>query len=317
MILLVSNARDLTTDFIVLEARRRGVSTIRLNTEDIPKGHARLGFEGDSDWSLQFPDWTLEGREVTAAYFRRPAAPEIDPQVCAAEERAYCTVEWAALLKSLYQRIGPRWLSAPAAIAAAEDKPRQLLEAQRAGLAVPDTVITNDVAVFDKFLQGAAAVAKPLRQARLEGETERVMFTTRVEAATARNERAIAAAPMILQREVLKAADIRVTVVGERVFAAEIDSQAFAEAEVDWRAGDTTRLGHAKHDLPVDMEEKCVDLVRALGLGFGAIDLVLDREGCYWFLEVNPNGQWAWIETRTGHPIAAAIVDHLVARSAV
>ena len=46
-------------------------------------------------------------------------------------------------------------------------------------------------------------------------------------------------------------------------------------------------------------------------LGFGAIDLIQDRDGAHWFLEINPNGQWAWIETRTGQPIATAIVDWL------
>ncbi|HKR89366.1 MAG TPA: hypothetical protein VJS38_14440 [Phenylobacterium sp.] len=170
----------------------------------------------------------MAGADITAAYFRRPGVPELDAAVLASDERAYCAVEWSALLKSLYQRIGRRWLSAPAAIAAAEDKPRQLLEAKRLGFAIADTVVTNDVVVFDAFLEGAGVVAKPLRQARLEGATDRVMFTSRVEAAVARDARAIAAAPMILQREVLKAADIRVTVVGDEVFAAEIDSQALA-----------------------------------------------------------------------------------------
>lgn len=315
MILLVSNARDLTTDFIVLEAQRRGLAFARLNTEDLPKAKVRLGFENDRDWSLQLADRTLAGADITAAYFRRPGVPELDAAVLARDERAYCAIEWSALLKSLYQRIGRRWLSAPAAIAAAEDKPRQLLEAKQLGFAVADTVVTNDVVVFDAFLEGPGVVAKPLRQARLEGATDRVMFTSRVEAAVARDARAIAAAPMILQREVLKAADIRVTVVGDQVFAAEIDSQALAGAEVDWRQGDTTRLHHAKHDLPSEEAARCVALVRALDLGFGAVDFVLDREGHYWFLEINPNGQWAWIETRTGHPIAAAIVDHLIAKA--
>jgi glutathione synthase/RimK-type ligase-like ATP-grasp enzyme len=316
VILLITNARDLTTDFIVLEAQRRGLEFARLNTEDLPRARVRLGFESAADWSLQLPDQTLNGGDFTAAYFRRPGVPELDAAVLAREERAYCALEWSALLKSLYQRIGSRWLSAPAAIAAAEDKPRQLLAAKLLGFAVADTVVTNDIVVFDSFLEGPPAVAKPLRQARLEGATDRVMFTTRVDAAIARDARAIAAAPMILQREVPKAADIRVTIVGDHVFAAEIDSQALDAAEVDWRQADTSRLRHSKHELPSEEAARCVALVKALDLGFGAIDFVLDREGHYWFLEINPNGQWAWIETRTGHRIAAAIVDELISKAA-
>jgi glutathione synthase/RimK-type ligase-like ATP-grasp enzyme len=59
------------------------------------------------------------------------------------------------------------------------------------------------------------------------------------------------------------------------------------------------------------VEEKCILLAARLGLRFAAIDLILDRTGEYWFLEANPNGQWAWIESRTGLAISSAIVDEL------
>lgn len=316
VILIVSNARDLTTDFVVLEAQRRGARYVRLNIEDLPQTRLRLGFERETDWSLQLSDRRLEGDEISAAYFRRPGTPEVDQAVSDPAERAYCGGEWAAVLKSLYHRIGPRWLSAPANIAAAEDKPRQLLAARRLGFSVPDTAVTNDIDVFNAFLSGPASVAKPLRHARLEGATERVIFTRRVDAATARDAHAIAAAPMVLQREVIKRNDVRVTVVGDQVFAVTIDSQVFPETEVDWRRGNTLQLAHTRHTLPAEISAACVSLVRTLDLGFGAIDLVLDRDGRYWFLEINPNGQWAWIESRTGYPIAAAIIEALLAKAA-
>ncbi len=116
---------------------------------------------------------------------------------------------------------------------------------------------------------------------------------------------------MILQREISKASDLRVTVVGDDVFAVSIDSQTQTETEVDWRKGDGLQLGHAITQLPDEIASRCVELVRAMDLRFGAIDLIEDREGRYWFLEINPNGQWAWLETRTGAPIASAIVDEL------
>ncbi|MNZ28723.1 hypothetical protein D3C78_459550 [compost metagenome] len=53
--------------------------------------------------------------------------------------------------------------------------------------------------------------------------------------------------------------------------------------------------------------------MRRLNLRYGAIDFVCDPQGNLWFLEINPNGQWAWIENLTGYPIAEAIVDELEA----
>lgn len=80
---------------------------------------------------------------------------------------------------------------------------------------------------------------------------------------------------------------------------------------MDWRQGSRLDLKHERIELPREIEEKCFALMKCLNLRYGAIDLVCDRKGKLWFLEINPNGQWAWIENLTGYPIAAAIVDEL------
>jgi glutathione synthase/RimK-type ligase-like ATP-grasp enzyme len=313
VILIVSNARDLTTDFVVLELQRRGVPYVRLNAETLPRAAIRLGAQNADDWSITLDDRRIDGAGVTAAYFRRPGEPEVDPGIADPSERSYASTEWSALLKSLYARLGAKWLNAPSAIVAAEDKPLQLMLAESLGFNVPESLVTNDPEAFEAFLAEHAAVAKPLRQALLDGETEKVIFTSRIDRAKARDPRAIAMAPMILQREVAKRSDIRVTVVGNRVFAASIESQGSAASEGDWRQGDGAALPHAAIQLPEAVHEQCVELVRAMNLLYGAIDLIHGQDGEYWFLEINPNGQWAWIETRTGQPIAAAIVDMLQA----
>ena len=312
MILIVTNASDLTTDYIVLELQRRAQPYFRLNAEDLPKARVTFGFESACDWSLELGGRKISGTAVSAAYFRRPGTPEIDGGVADKGERAYCAAEWSALLKNLYARLGRRWLSAPATIMEAEDKPRQLLAAKAAGFMVPDAIVTNDIAVADTFIGRGPSVAKPLREALLDGETERVIFTNRVTQASARDARAFAAAPMIIQREIIKHADVRVTVVGSVVLAAAIYSQGAAEAEVDWRAASEQDLPYQAIDLPGFVRAQCIALAAHFELGFGAIDLVWDRDDAFWFLEINPNGQWAWIENRTGLPITATIVDALM-----
>lgn len=311
MILLVTNAQDLTTDFLVLELQRRGLSYHRLNTETLPQAQVRIGFGATEDWSIEQGDRRVSGEVVRAAYFRRPGAPIIDAAIRDKGERTYCASEWGGLLKTLYGRLEPRWLNAPSAIMVAEDKPRQLLAAGAAGFRIPETVVTNALEPAVQFLKGAPAIAKPLREARIDGAEETVIFTSRVEQLAARDGRALQAAPLILQREVPKRADVRVTVVGDRVFAAAIGSQAHEDTEVDWRKGAVATLTHEVLALPDAIAARCVALVRSLNLRYGAIDLVWDREDEFWFLEVNPNGQWAWIENRTGLPIASALVDTL------
>lgn len=188
--------------------------------------------------------------------------------------------------------------------------------ATQLGLRIPETSITNDVAAARELLRGGSVVAKPIRTALVGlGDEERVIFTNRIASEAELDVPSVQAAPIIFQREIPKEADIRVTVVGARIFAVAIDSQSGADTQVDWRKGANVSLEHTPIELPGEIEEKCLALVQQLGLRFGAIDLVKDVNGEYWFLEINPNGQWAWIEQRTRLPISAAIVDELVAIS--
>ncbi len=233
-------------------------------------------------------------------------------------ELRYCGDEWAAVLRSIYVALGDRWLNAPANIAWADDKALQLAVADEVGLRVPPTVVTNDFDTAVDFMSGGATVGKAFHTGFLDeadGEAGRVIFTTRLDRGNRPTRESLSIAPVILQREIVKAYDVRVTVVGRRMFAATINSQINADTIVDWRRGSYPDLPHACHELPEEVASRCVSLVRLLGLRFAAIDLVLDRAGEYWFLEANPNGQWAWIESRTGLPIASAIVDELIAIS--
>lgn len=119
--------------------------------------------------------------------------------------------------------------------------------------------------------------------------------------------------PVILQPRLHKRCDLRITVVGKTVFPVAIWSQQHAETSVDWRAWDLAKvdLTHSKFGLPPRVSDRCLALNKALNLRFSCIDMVLTTDGEFYFLEVNPNGQWAWIEDMVGPPIRDAIIDLL------
>ncbi|QIP36807.1 hypothetical protein GWK63_16540 [Komagataeibacter rhaeticus] len=138
----------------------------------------------------------------------------------------------------------------------------------------------------------------------------KVIFTNRIQI----NESmrlAFSAAPIIFQDEIIKKSDIRVTVVNDDVISVQIHSQEHSDTRTDWRKGARVDLNYSIFDLPDHIETQCVKIVQSLGLRFAAIDLILDNQGDLWFLEANPNGQWAWIEQRTGAPITSKIVNAL------
>ncbi|WP_223510705.1 hypothetical protein [Pseudomonas sp. BF-R-05] len=311
MLLLVTNCRDITMDYVVAELRRRGQPFFRLNTEQLPQALCSMaGFPRDA-WSISLDGVVVRGAAITGAYFRRPGAPVVPDTATDPGERAYIEAEWSSFLKSLYSRLEGRWLNSPTKIFMAEDKPMQLLLAQEIGFHVPQAFVTNDILCARAISALGQAIGKPLRQAVLAGETERVIFTSRLAEIEDEQAEAIRLSPFIVQSEILKQYDVRVTVVGERVFATAIWSQDNEETITDWRKGSRPDLRHEKIVLDRRVVRQCVKLVQRLGLRYGAIDLVCDQSGKLWFLEINPNGQWAWIENLTGYPIAAAIVDEL------
>jgi hypothetical protein len=313
LILLVTNKRDITTDFIVLELQRRGEPFLRLNSEDLPSASVSFRPEAGASWEIELDGKRIALREVGAAYYRRPGAPEAPANISDKATREYLSAEWSAVLRSIWNALEGRWLSSPFAILRAEDKPRQLELALALGFEIPNTMIGNDFSSVLKFVSDRGVVGKPLRHALIDREPAgEVLFTSRLGILELGDRSSVELAPVIYQQEVPKAYDVRVTVIGERVFATAIHSQDHEESEVDWRSGTRLDLVHEVISLPETLSQKCVELTRALDLRYGAIDLIADTSDRYWFLETNPNGQWAWIERRTKLPLAAAIVDELV-----
>jgi glutathione synthase/RimK-type ligase-like ATP-grasp enzyme len=123
---------------------------------------------------------------------------------------------------------------------------------------------------------------------------------------------AIRWSPAIFQKRIDKKADIRVTVVGNRLFSCSIDSQSHPETETDFRMMNISGLlPHAIVALPARLENDILSLMRNLGLTFGCLDFIQTRDDEFYFLEVNPAGQWLWIEQVTGAPISSAIAEEL------
>jgi len=297
---------------LVRELQRRELPFYRLNTESLPEFQICALSNGDS-MLLQNDEVELEIGHIKSAYFRRPGLIEIDKRGNA-DAVAYRTTEWTYMLRSFYLELGPKWFSHPNDILLGENKPGQLKLAQDLGFNVPEYVITNTISDLHSLFEKGPVIAKPLSHNLLdEADEERVIFT--VDAPSLKeieDNGGLSQAPVIFQRRVEKLYDLRVTVVGKTIFTAQIDSQACAETRTDWRAGGDKLLGHRLVDIPLEIKNSCVALIEAMNIRYGAIDLIQDLDGRYWFLECNPNGQWAWIENVTGAPISKLIVDELI-----
>lgn len=122
-----------------------------------------------------------------------------------------------------------------------------------------------------------------------------LLYTSVVEAHDLPDDDVLRLCPGLFQPRVAKAHELRITVMGHHVFASRIDSQRVEHARVDWRAAnDQVELQPV--ELAPEVADRCRALTSALGLVFGCIDAIVTPDGDVVFLELNPMGQFLWIE---------------------
>ncbi|SEG55789.1 ATP-grasp ribosomal peptide maturase, SAV_5884 family [Actinacidiphila yanglinensis] len=307
-VLVATEADDLTADMVITHLNLRRVPVVRFNPADMGTGltlSARFGSTSTSVVGLlRTPSRTADLARVRSVYWRRPEWPsfshlEPDEARFAAAQVRY------GLGGSLYATGCPLWVNHPLRAAAADYKPAQLALAQQLGLVVPPTLVTSDPDEARDFIDAHDQVLhKTLRWTPYTRDG--IPVTGWAELVTAAEiDESVRVAPHLFQVRVDKVADLRVLVVGRRTFAVRIESEL-----LDWRR-DYAALDYSVAHLPDRVNAALHSYLRRLGLVSGSFDLAVDRAGKHWWLELNPNGQWGWLEAETGLPMSAAFADLL------
>jgi hypothetical protein len=258
VILILTNEDDITTDFVVRELDLSDF--VRVNTEHLSEaGTITYEYDGPSvTGEIRFGTKRLKLEQITAVYCRRLGRPSPNAAIEDDGAREFAQSEFRALIEGLSRVITVPWVNHPVAVHRAESKILQLLAAKRCNLSIPRTIITSDGTRARAFAAryDGPLIAKPLTSSRVRvAGAEQVIFTSLLPSRTDVLDD-LQFAPCIVQEQIQKRVDIRATVVGDRVFAVEIDSQSVPEAVVDWRAAGPQDLPHRMHELPGRNREK-------------------------------------------------------------
>jgi hypothetical protein len=205
------------------------------------------------------------------------------------------------------------WISRREKLIHADSKPRQLVLARQLGFDLPATCFTSEQLQAEAFLaKHGRCVVKPLAIRPPHGYNQ---YTTILEYGNTPPLSGLNVNPHIFQELIEPDYELRVTIVGNDAFAAVVsDTRADVARELgirDWRYGSEKDTFHAApYDLPPDVARKCVELSRRLELESGMIDLIV-KNGRYYFLEINGNGQWAFADNVTVERIGRALASML------
>lgn len=319
MLLIAADPADPTSGLVLPRLRAAGVEVMFWNESAFPaEDRVTLTFEGSVPaWRLRAGGRTHDLGRVTTVWDRRPDYPSVAPEVAASGQADYSLRVSRQLLDGLWDTLPATWFPAPPCRGMyASNKVLQLARAVELGFTVPDTWFTNDPAALVPAwtAAGGRLITKGFNARNLMRDGQkRLWYTSRVTRRHLARRHRLAYAPAILQPDVPKALEVRVTVVGTQAFSAGIDSQASRFTAQDFRLSPKTTIAFAPHDLPDTVATACVDLVASFGLAQGAIDLILTPAGDYVFLELNPHGEWGWQQGEAGLPISDAIADWLIA----
>lgn len=309
MILLVSHDEDDHLAPMLAELGRLGSEAVVVDTAGLP-GRVALAAEHGPDGDrrrLRLPDGTwVDLARVGSGWWRRPLPAPHDPRITDPAQASWALNETYEAMAGFWDGLPITWVSPPKAIDLAMMKTWQLPAARAAGLEIPRTLVTSDPAEARAFVdrhglgnvicKAFSATEENWRETRRVGREEYDLLD-RVELA-----------PVIFQEFVPAEVDLRITVVGEELFAAAIHSQELDypldfRMFLDWGAG----VRMTPTTVPDDVGDALLRLLKAAGLRYGAVDMRRTPDGRHVFLEVNPAGQWRFVEDITGQPMTAAM----------
>ncbi|MFJ8105555.1 ATP-grasp ribosomal peptide maturase [Streptomyces sp. NPDC096132] len=308
-VLVVTRLDDATADEVITELNRRAVPVVRVDPGDFPTAVTLNAAFGGSrpGGTLATETRTRQLDYVRSVYWRRPTPYGADAAL--PEQAARWAVEEAryGLGGVLASLPGAHYVNHPWRNRNAEYKPAQLATAEGCGFTVPPTLITNDPGQARAFAADHEPVIyKPLRETEYTGADGSALTVWIDDVPPELIDNRLCHTAHLFQQRVAKAADVRLTAVGDLLFAVRIDGSP----GVDWRRH-YDDLTYTPIPTPPAIAEGVRAYLDAFCLVFGAFDFGPGTDGRWYWYECNPNGQWAWFPDHITAPITAALADQL------
>ena len=293
MILLVSNKKDETSDYLEKKIEK---PFFRLNTDNLINRyiwnyHNRYFKIFDKETRKE-----IHSKNILGVVYRRPKNPIIPYEGIDNNLKNDLSIESRIMYDSVISSLETKWMSNPYKIRMAENKILQYEYAKKIGFNVPKYFIGNSYSELKKIInRDKVYCIKPLYLGPFSYlENTYVPYTSIIRSID--DLELIKNFPSLIQEYIDKKYEYRVTIIGKHFYCVKIDSQKNEKTKIDWRVENCMAVDYYETSLPNKVIEKCKKLLKSFEVSFSAIDLIEDKNGKYYFLDLNPNGQWAWLD---------------------
>lgn len=294
-ILIFTSTYDKTCDYLM--SKYRDSNFYRFDFDNFSSYKVTTSSDGFKIINSSYAD--IDTNTCKSIYFRKPTHENLD-NIFDEKYHNFAHREAYSLIEGITESFAGTCLSKPSIMRRAGNKVSQAMLAKKVGFIMPELIITNDLIEVNK-LKIQQSIVKPLSMGTvLEKHTKEFVQTNMINLDFDLNS--LKYAPAYFQKYMEKDFEVRITFVGKKAFPVKIDS----ENKIDWRKPGNN-IKYSLCELPNSIYSKCLDFLKSSEMQFGCFDFIV-KDNEWYFLEMNSNGQWAWLEFETNLCISEEIV---------
>lgn len=299
-ILVITSSIDQTVDYVIFKYSHLA-NFFRVNVDQFDQYLFYIC--NDHEWSIRNASWDKEmfKNSFHSIYYRKPQFPELNE--FEPEYRGMICHDILTIINGITDSFEGITLTKPNTLRKCENKVYQLLYAQKNDFILPNSLIGNCIKDANERICESKAIIKPLTLGKIYRKNQCEIYQTSY---FDRHDDDISLTPIYIQEYVEKAYEVRLTIINDICFGVKIIS----ENQLDWRKG-YDQNQYSTIEAPSKIINNCKKMLLDFNIKFGAFDFIVDRKGNWIFLEVNPNGQWLWLERALDLNISAEIVSYL------
>lgn len=296
-ILIITSSVDETTTYIINKYHKE-VDFFRVNVDRFNEYKFSIENEG---WSISNGCFRITSEDIYSIYYRKPMLPDLS--IYDSQYHLMIQRDIIAVINGIVDCFLGKVLTKPSILRKTENKIYQLMYASRNGFNIPQSYIGNSSEACIKYKK-SKSIIKPITTGKTYGKNGWELYQTSIFKGV---DEDIDFTPVYLQDYISKQFEVRITIVGRKIYPVRIDTKN----QVDWRA-DYQNHRYTRITCPDDIIMKCYKLMDDFNLEFGAFDFIVTSDNEWIFLEVNPNGQWLWLEQSLKLDISKKIVEYLI-----
>ncbi|MFC3161144.1 ATP-grasp ribosomal peptide maturase, MvdC family [Chryseobacterium arachidis] len=313
MILCITHSQDFYNIDIFFEyLKSKNIPYFRLNSDRLNHLQKISIHEDFFELTDEFGN-TVHSKDVKAVWHRKSWGISIPEELDESYKRIFVK-EYSSLRYNLFTSLeNVPWIN-PLENETKIDgnKMLQLKIAKKNNLTVPKTIFSNDSKKITHFFHencNGKMVAKLHGVISKSMGGENFLSTHIIDENSLENIEDIEYCPMIFQPYVDKEYELRIVYLDGEFFTGKINNSENA----DWRVAQGNYFW-SEYDLPDPVKINLTSMMQEMGLYIGAIDMIKSKDGNYYFLEVNPQGEWGMLQKELKFPIAERIADNLIKR---